>query len=206
MAYKEIDLADDETLVCLFLRGEGESIDSLVVADFQRRPEIHEGGISFYRQQECTYKEMVHRVLRSSKKRRGMAKISVKQIKDAGFKILADIEQDRSHVCIHCAECNGAEKDCRPNEGNCPLLRPAGQSPAEDGHVFRKRLATSMEIIFEARLFRTELLEVFGGDIQKEYKNVAGHMEVERIDDGKKRAKANVDYERRWSEHFKKKT
>lgn len=177
--YQELDLPSAEILVCLFLRGEGEASDQLAVTDFERRPDIHEGGISFFRKDQYSYKKMTERVGRQRKKRRGIATITVGQLRELGFRVFGDLKKDLTHVCVHCAECNGKQEDCVPKSADCPLLRPTGLAPTKDEHVLRTKLAGTMNILFNATVTKEELLTIFGKDVD-DTKPVAANTQYEK--------------------------
>lgn len=163
--YQELtDLAPEETLVCIFFRGEGQPADELAVTDFERRPgsPLREGGISYFRRDLVTYATILGRVKRKPLLNRGFASVTVDQLRVLGFRVYGNRGGDFAHVCLHCGECNGAEHDCSPHTGPCPFV--AQSQPYADDDAVRRRLLESMTVFIEATS-REKLLEIFGSDL-----------------------------------------
>ncbi len=163
--YGVISLTEEEFLLCLFFRGDGEIADTVSPRDFERR--MHqtppEGGISFFRAQTTDYREMIDRVKRTRLLCRGIATVSVGQLLKIGFQLCGDLEIDDKHVCIHCLDCNCAKDDCRPSGQTCSFISPENVNSENDR--MRRLLADAMSVIIEARNTRTDLLEIFGTDV-----------------------------------------
>lgn len=180
--YGVLSLNPDEQLLCLFFRGQGDSVNTLETADFERRMELKpkpEGGLSFYRAETTTFREIVDNVKRKGKLNRGIATVGVKQLTDLGFKICGDLSVDDKHVCIHCSTCNLSKSECTPESGcSCGFITPENYYAENDR--LRKALSEEMKVVVEATNSRDELLNIFTKDLEGNPKTI------------------NQEYERRW--------
>jgi hypothetical protein len=123
-------------------------------------------------------------VKRLPAKKRGVATIRVDDLQKLGFKIYGDLALDPTHVCGHCADCNGAEQDCVPVVARCPLLKTAGLSieDQQEMHSIRKKLVTGLFIRFDATFSKEELLVVFANDFSETNKTAANDEYERRLD------------------------
>ena len=191
--YQKVELDPDEPLVCIFFRDvDSDSVATVETVDFERRMHLDppEGGISFFRANICHYLSVVENVQRKAKLNRGLATITVKEVVDLGYYVMAGGADD-AHVELHCASCNGAERDCSAGKGSCPFISPEHYQAQDD--VARKKLAEAMTVVIEATNTRADLIKWFASDLKKEDAKVANKEYVRRWETNRAQsAKANA--------------
>lgn len=159
-------LEGDELLLCLFFRGEGQTVNKVDARDFERRlylKPLPEGGISFFRAKTTDYKFIVTQVGRTPSLNRGIASITVEEVQRLGFQICGNLESNDRHVCLHCQACICQERNCEPLGSTCSFVSP--ESPTAENDRMRRQLADAMTVIIEARKNKADLLAIFGKDV-----------------------------------------
>jgi hypothetical protein len=186
--YQQLALPGGSQLLCLFLRKPLEPIDEIFPRDFERRMLITppEGGVSFFRADLTTYREVVNTVRRQAKATRGLASIPYSAMKSVAMDIHGD-SLSAQHVCLHCESCDGAEENCEPSKPPryCTLVAPehAFAAPSLEARRF---LADSATIIFPAKYSRDTLLEILSEKVTGTVEDInAMYMQLLKFHDEK---------------------
>lgn len=156
--YRELSLTDPgEMLVMFYFRPPGVDPLMLFATDFERRLRVQESGLSLLRPSYLSIRDMVAMTeLRARKQARGLAYSTVRNILSLGFRFFGDNETS-GHVCFHCLDCNGSERDCKCLSTICPL------SASESPNV-REMLASTFVIQFPPRP-NADIFRALGTDL-----------------------------------------
>ncbi|HEY9683247.1 MAG TPA: hypothetical protein V6C89_21845 [Drouetiella sp.] len=174
MTYQKIDLAEDEELVRLFFRVEDGAANQFEVTDFERRPRVNEGGLSFNISRLITFKDIVAPKRKADKWRFGLGAVSAGLFLNEGYTFMYDPDHDKTHVCLHCPSCDLQEE-------NCLCIRPAiCPMDKEENDFIRQIMALYMQVLIPAQETKETLLKIFGDDVDQSDINRANQTYLQR--------------------------
>lgn len=164
-----VNLDPSEFLVRVFARDWADThlFTELVVTDFERKPKIHESGISFWRMNKATFRHILFETRdfahpKRGRKPRGIAIAAAEFFLMQGYSFVGN-GPNAQHVELNCFGCDFAPRDClRHPENDCPL------APEMDDRqrATLARKTGAMTIVFPALPYEF-LMDTFARDVDE---------------------------------------